>query len=43
MYSHGQMVIIKRYGLFYVDYDTQERYPKKSAYWYKKVIETREV
>ena len=33
----------KRYGLFYVDYDTQERYPKKSAYWYKKVIETREV
>ena len=33
----------KRYGLFYVDYDTQERYTKKSAYWYKKVIETREV
>ena len=22
----------KRYGLFYVDSDTQERYPKKSAY-----------
>lgn len=25
----------KRYGLFYVDFDTQNRYPKKSAYWYK--------
>ncbi|HAQ0166251.1 TPA: family 1 glycosylhydrolase, partial [Enterococcus faecium] len=26
--------------LFYVDFDTQERYPKKSAHWYKKVAET---
>lgn len=26
----------KRYGLFYVDFETQIRYPKKSAYWYKK-------
>ena len=33
----------KRYGLFYVDYNTQERYPKKSAYWYKSVSETKEV
>ncbi|HGA1486754.1 TPA: family 1 glycosylhydrolase, partial [Streptococcus suis] len=23
-----------------VDFETQERYPKKSAYWYKKVAET---
>lgn len=30
----------KRYGLFYVDFETQKRYPKKSAYWYKKVAET---
>ena len=30
----------KRYGLIYVDFETQERYPKKSAYWYKKVAET---
>ncbi|UXS37554.1 6-phospho-beta-galactosidase [Staphylococcus delphini] len=30
----------KRYGLFYVDFETQERYPKKSAYWYKKLTET---
>ncbi len=30
----------KRYGLFYVDFKTQKRYPKKSAYWYKKVSET---
>ena len=30
----------KRYGLFYVDFDTQERYPKKSAHWYKKVAES---
>ena len=33
----------KRYGLFYVDYDTQERYPKKSAYWFKQVSETKEL
>jgi len=31
----------KRYGLFYVDFNTQERYPKKSAYWFKKVAETK--
>ncbi|HEW8059956.1 TPA: 6-phospho-beta-galactosidase [Streptococcus pneumoniae] len=30
----------KRYGLFYVDFETQERYPKKSAHWYNKVAET---
>ena len=33
----------KRYGLFYVDYETQERFPKASAYWYKRVIKHREV
>lgn len=27
----------KRYGLFYVDFATQQRYPKKSAYWFKKM------
>lgn len=31
----------KRYGLFYVDFETQKRYPKKSAYWYKHVSNTR--
>ena len=31
----------KRYGLFYVDFDTQKRYPKKSAYWYKEVSESK--
>lgn len=30
----------KRYGLFYVDFDDQKRYPKKSAYWYKEVAKT---
>lgn len=25
----------KRYGLFYVDYKTQQRYPKKSVYWFR--------
>ena len=30
----------KRYGLFYIDFETQERYPKASAYWYKNVSET---
>ena len=29
----------KRYGLFYVDFNTQQRYPKESAYWYKQVAE----
>lgn len=31
----------KRYGLFYVDFETQKRYPKESAYWYKQLAETR--
>ena len=29
----------KRYGLVYVDFNTQKRIPKKSWYWYKKLIE----
>lgn len=33
----------KRYGLFYVDFESQRRYPKKSAYWYKEVSETKKV
>lgn len=33
----------KRYGLFYVDFETQERYPKKSAYWWKELSETKEI
>ena len=33
----------KRYGLFYVDYETQKRYPKKSAYWYREVSKTKEL
>lgn len=33
----------KRYGLFYVDFETQERYPKKSAYWYKKLADRKSV
>ena len=33
----------KRYGLFYVDYETQKRYPKLSAYWYRQVIDAKEV
>ncbi|MBQ7564105.1 MAG: beta-glucosidase [Lachnospiraceae bacterium] len=30
----------ERFGIVYVDYSTQRRIPKDSAYWYKKVIET---
>lgn len=33
----------KRYGLFYIDFDTQKRYPKESAYWYKFVSETKTI
>lgn len=29
-----------RFGLVYVDYQTQNRIPKDSAYWYKRVIES---
>lgn len=30
----------KRYGLFYVDFDTQKRYVKKSAEWFKELADT---
>lgn len=36
-WAHGYT---KRFGLVHVDYGTLERTPKKSAYWYKKVIES---
>ncbi|MGX7418038.1 6-phospho-beta-galactosidase [Carnobacterium gallinarum] len=31
----------KRYGLLYVDFATQERFPKKSAYWFKELADTK--
>ena len=31
----------KRYGLFYIDFATQKRYAKKSAYWYKKISDSK--
>ena len=30
----------KRYGLFYVDFKTQKRYPKLSAYWFQELAKT---
>ena len=33
----------KRFGIHYVDYKTQKRYPKLSAEWYKEVIKRNEV
>jgi beta-glucosidase len=30
----------KRFGLIYVDYRTQKRTPKDSAYWYSEVIKS---
>lgn len=33
----------KRYGLLFVDFDTQERFPKKSAYWWKEMSESKEL
>lgn len=30
----------QRFGLTYVDYETQKRTVKDSGYWYRKVIET---
>lgn len=29
-----------RFGLVYVDYETQRRIPKDSAFWYKRIMET---
>ncbi len=29
-----------RFGMVYVDYETQQRVPKESAWWYKTVMET---
>lgn len=29
-----------KFGLYEVDFDTLERYPRKSAYFYKEVIRT---
>jgi len=34
-WAHG---FSKRFGLFYVDFDTQQRLPKASAHWYRSVI-----
>ena len=31
-----------RFGIVYVDYDTQERIPKDSAYWYRDFIKAHE-
>ena len=28
----------KRFGIVYVDYETQRRYPKDSAYWLKSIM-----
>ena len=30
----------ERFGIVYVDFETQQRIPKDSAYWYRKVIQT---
>jgi beta-glucosidase len=32
----------KRFGLVYIDYPTLERIPKKSYYWYEKIIRDQE-
>ena len=34
-WAHGYS---KRFGLVYVDYETQARIPKASAHWYSRVI-----
>ncbi|WRN73137.1 family 1 glycosylhydrolase [Staphylococcus aureus] len=39
----GQMVMKNDMVYSDVDFETQERYPKKSAYWYKELAETKEI
>ncbi|MCZ0776928.1 6-phospho-beta-galactosidase [Lactobacillus delbrueckii] len=33
----------KRYGLFYVDFASQARYPKQSAYWYRGLADSKQI
>jgi beta-glucosidase len=33
----------KRFGIFYVDFETQERVPKDSARWYREVVRSNEI
>ncbi|MCK4976731.1 MAG: family 1 glycosylhydrolase, partial [Anaerolineales bacterium] len=33
----------KRFGLIYVDYETQRRILKSSAHWYRRAIEANEI
>ncbi|MGT2807897.1 6-phospho-beta-galactosidase [Streptococcus iniae] len=33
----------KRYGLFYVDFNSQKRFPKKSAQWYQLLAQSKEI
>jgi beta-glucosidase len=28
-----------KFGIIYVDFNTLERYPKKSSYWFKRLLE----
>lgn len=37
-WQHGYS---KRFGIIYVNYETQERISKDSAMWYKELIRTR--
>ena len=39
-WAHGYE---KRFGLYWVDYDTQARLPKQSAYWYRDVVANRRI
>jgi beta-glucosidase len=39
-WAHG---FSKRFGLVYVDYETFERIPKQSAYWYRDTILSNQV
>ncbi len=38
--SNGRKGYKHRFGLVYVDYATQQRVPKESAYWFQRVMET---
>ena len=33
----------KRFGIVHVDYETQQRTPKDSAYWYRDLSRTRDL
>lgn len=40
---HWALGYSKRFGIVYIDFETQQRIVKDSGYWYKELVSTREL